>query len=52
MNKYLHGNGQWCAACDGTGCGEAADVIEHEAGEARLYAKCPECEGGRRKVAP
>lgn len=53
MNKWLTGNGLWCAACKGTGRGKLSDIIEYKSGaECRFYHPCPTCAGQRRIEAP
>jgi hypothetical protein len=53
MNKWLKGNGLWCAACKGTGRGKLSDIIEYRSGaECRFYHPCPTCDGQRRVEAP
>ena len=53
MNKWLKGNGMWCAACNGTGRGQLSDIFEYEGGtECRFYAPCTACGGQKRIAAP
>lgn len=48
-NKWLHGNGHWCAECRGTGRGTLLDRIEYSGGGAcQFYARCSTCGGERR----
>lgn len=49
MNKFLHGNGHWCAACRGTGRGRARDRFEYlGGGYCQFYEPCSACKGERR----
>jgi len=53
MNKWLCGNGVWCAACEGTGRGSVSDIIEYEGGtECVFYHRCQSCNGEKRIAAP
>lgn len=52
MNKWLKGNGLWCAACNGAGRGKPRDMIEYEGGTYCLfYDPCPVCKGEKRVAA-
>jgi hypothetical protein len=53
MNKWLVGNGTWCAACQGTGRGKKRDRIIYPGGRyTQFYDDCAACEGEKRLAAP
>lgn len=52
MNKWLKGNGYWCADCRGTGRGKALYRIVYEGGwYCQFYDSCPTCGGDKRIAA-
>ena len=52
MNKWLIGNGLWCAACEGTGLGRLSDTIIYDGGVAcDFYHPCEVCKGQKRLAA-
>lgn len=52
MNKWLHGNGRWCAACKATGRGRPLHQIVYESGSTlTFYEPCRACGGAKRIAA-